>query len=124
MLRRERRPWKFSRRTAVTCLRVRAGRLATFRPVRLQAEGRRGATAVRVRTACGRCALFRSFGGCGGLDHAHGAIVIDEGLVSDATDVCFCDLVDAIDLAEEFAPVAIAGLVDGEIAGETAVAIE
>ena len=48
-----------------------------------------------------------------------GAVGIDEDLVGDAADVGFRDLVDAVDRAEQFAPVAIASLVGGELRGQS-----
>ena len=42
------------------------------------------------------------------FDYADGAVGVDEGLVGDAANVGFRDLVDAVDRAEQFAPVAVA----------------
>ncbi len=47
-----------------------------------------------------------------------GAVALDEDLVGDAADVGLGDLVDLVELAEELAPVAVAGLVLGELVGE------
>ena len=70
-------------------------------------------------------------GGCWGfslrwdeLDARAGAVAVDEDLVGDAADVGFGDGVDLVELAEELAPVAVAGLVFGELVGEAFVVAE
>ncbi len=52
------------------------------------------------------------------FDAGAGAVAVDEDLVGDAADVGFGDGVDLLELAEELAPVAEAGLVLGELVGE------
>ena len=56
-----------------------------------------------------------------GLDDADGAVGVGEDFVGDAADVGFGHLVDAIDGAEEFAPVTVAGFVGGELRGQALV---
>ena len=52
------------------------------------------------------------------FDACAGAVAVDEDFVGDAADVGFVDGVDLVELLEEFAPVAEAGLILGELVGE------
>jgi len=60
--------------------------------------------------------LLRSFlglggrRGCSGFDHAHGAVVLSESLVSDAADISFRNGISALELGKEFTSVAVIGL--------------
>ena len=47
------------------------------------------------------------------------AIGVDENFVGDAADVGFGHLVDAVDRAEQFTPIAIARLIGGQLRGES-----
>src|SRR5512146_621082 len=57
----------------------------------------------------------------GALDDADGAIGGYENLVGDAANVGLVDLVVAVELAEEFAPIAEARLEGGELSGKAGV---
>ena len=61
---------------------------------------------------------WAGFFGCDELDSCAGAVAVDEDLVGDAADVRFVDGVDLVQLAEELSPVAVAGLVFGQLMGE------
>ena len=50
-----------------------------------------------------------------GIDDPDGAVVVLEDLVGHAPNVRLGDLVDLVEIAEEFAPVAVARLIDGEL---------
>ncbi len=58
------------------------------------------------------------------FDAGAGAVAVDEDLVGDAADVGFFDGVDLLQLVEELAPVAEAGLILGELVGEAFVVAE
>src|SRR5450755_4713162 len=60
-------------------------------------------------TCSGRCTSTSGF------DHANGAVGIDKGRTRHAANVGLGDLIDAIDGAEQLAPVAVACLVGGEL---------
>ena len=55
------------------------------------------------------------------FDSRAGAVAFDEDLVGDAANVGFGDGVDLVEIAEELAPVAIAGLIFGELVGEAVI---
>ena len=67
-------------------------------------------------------------GGCGrrrhGFDNPHGAVGGNERLVGDAPDVRLAYFVEIFDLVEEFAPIVVAGLIQGEVGGQTLVVIQ
>src|SRR5579863_1280533 len=68
------------------------------------------------------CRLIASVRTCRGVfDDANGAVGIDKHLIGDAPEVGFCDLVDAIHAGEQFAPVAVAGLVGRQLRGQALV---
>src|SRR5580658_241308 len=54
-----------------------------------------------------------------GVDFGAGAVGIDKHLVGYAADVGLGDFVDFVELKEELAPIAVAGLVVGERVGES-----
>src|SRR5580704_15011594 len=52
------------------------------------------------------------------LDHADGAVGVDEDLVGDAANVGLRHLIDAVHRAEQLAPIAVAGLIRGQLRGQ------
>ena len=52
------------------------------------------------------------------LDPSHGSICVVKDFIRDAADVGFGYLVDAIDRAEQFSPIAVACLIGGELRGQ------
>ena len=86
-------------------------------PFQLHDFGARGA-------ASDEAAGLGGAGHLGAFDEADGAVFGDEGLVGHAADVGLADLVIAVELAEEFAPVTEAGLEDGQLCGQAGVGAE
>src|ERR1051326_4914305 len=72
--------------------------------------------------AVGRCLSWRGFTGArraaaSSFNDSHGAVGVDEDRICDAADIGFADLIDAVDGAKQFAPVAVARLVGGKLRG-------
>src|SRR5689334_13830864 len=71
------------------------------------------------------CSLLLSLGRRGfgffSFYFRHGAVLLEKSFVGHTADVGFCDFFNLFDLAEEFAPVAILGLIFAQLNGQALV---
>ena len=86
--------------------------------MRQRRRGRLLVEACSLRTSLGRVlGLWGSFG----LNPSAGPIAGDEDLIGNAADIGLGNLVHLVEMEEEFAPIAVAGLVLGQVVGQALV---